>query len=373
MKCSYDRVINLDASSEALVKVDYDANIKFIESIQNIVVGNNIVIVTHPELKSMYAEPMETLLLDKAYNVQIIEVESGESSKSMLELSNLLDELLNLRLDRNDTIIALGGGVIGDLVGFAASIYKRGISVIQSPTTLLAQVDACIGGKTGINHATGKNLIGTFYQPKLTFIDLKVLSSLSKRDFRSGLAEVVKYAMIMDINFFDYIEAHAKEIANLDVLLHRDIWLELVSVSVESKCKVVEADEKEKGGREILNFGHTFAHAIETYFDYGKYMHGEAVAIGMLMATKLSVLEGYIDESVLIRFEKLLTQLGFSIFCEPVDIEKFIDLMRNDKKVYNNKIYFILLNSLGVAKSTTVENDDNIKQAIDAYLKKEPV
>lgn len=328
------------------------------------------VVVTNSSLKELCYKRIEAKLQEVFNTVHLIEVPDGEVEKNLDRVSMLLDVILDINLERRDYIIALGGGVIGDLVGFVASIYKRGVGLIHLPTTLLAQVDSSIGGKTGVNHSVGKNLIGTFYQPNCILSDISFLDTLPKREWLCGMAEIVKYGVIGNISLFEYIEGHLDDIIEFDVNKSPEIWLKLISESSQQKVNVVQKDEKEAGLREILNFGHTFAHAIETHFEYGIYLHGEAVAIGMLMAGYLGVLIGDFSLDDLTRLERLIARLGFEIYLKDVNETQLFNLLKHDKKVKSGKIRFVLPLSIGEVVVKEVEDDSLVLKAISKYINK---
>ena len=320
---------------------------KFPELLKGQSIGRRIAIITHPEL-AQYAETVKLPLEEAGYAVSVISFPSGETGKSMETVIRLIDQMMAAKLDRTDTVIALGGGVVGDVAGFAASIYLRGIHLIQVPTTLLAQVDSAIGGKTGVNLPSGKNLVGTFYQPLFTLVDLSVLATLATREVRSGLAEIVKYGVIGNTGLFKYIETHAEKIAKCDVVASPDLWAHLITRSASDKAKVVSSDEKEAGLREILNFGHTIAHGIEAAFNYETYLHGEAVAIGMLGATRIARRLSLLDVKSTNRIETLLNRLGFTLTVRPdVPPEAILEIMARDKKVRDGKMRFVLPMDIG--------------------------
>lgn len=281
----------------------------------------------------------------------------------MASVESILDLLLSSRHDRRSTIIALGGGVIGDIAGFAASIYQRGVNFIQIPTTLLSQVDSSVGGKTGVNHPLGKNMIGAFYQPQCVIADIASLRTLPRRELSAGLAEVIKYGLICDAGFFDWLEI------NIGGLLAGDeeLLAQAVLVSCQNKARVVELDEREGGLRAILNLGHTFGHAIETTMGYGKWLHGEAVAAGMVMAIDLSIREGSIDEQVRQRGVALLKQAALPVNPPPeMTVEQFLDAMAIDKKNVDGKIKLILLRALGEAFVTDQYSHEKLLQTLTA-------
>jgi 3-dehydroquinate synthase len=279
----------------------------------------------------------------------------GEEYKTVENWQRIIDELITMGAQRDATVVALGGGVIGDLAGFAAASYMRGIRVVQMPTTLLAQVDASVGGKTGVNHADGKNLIGAFHQPAAVVADLDTLTTLGNRDFRAGLAEVVKYGAIRDAHLFAWLEANADAISSR----LPDLLIESVYESVRNKAEVVAADEHESGQRALLNFGHTFGHALETVTGYRQYRHGEAVAIGMVLAARLSEFLGLAEVGTSERLYDLLDRLGLPTEL-PSDIERarLLKRMRLDKKNRADQIRLILLESVGKAVVRACPTDD---------------
>ncbi|MGB7346880.1 MAG: 3-dehydroquinate synthase [Pirellulaceae bacterium] len=271
-------------------------------------------------------------------------VPSGEPSKSIAQYEELLGWMLQCGADRRSVVIAIGGGVIGDLAGFAAASFTRGIRFVQVPTSLLAMVDSSVGGKTGINLPTAKNMVGAFWQPSLVWIDTNVLSTLPKRDYISGLAEVIKYGVIDDREFFEWLEANAEALNKRENTAVRYA----IALSCQSKANVVGEDERETSGRRaILNYGHTFAHAIEATAGYGTFMHGEAVAIGMQMASRLAIDLGLCDGELLDRQTKLLQACGLPITFAAADPDKMLPVMRRDKKVAHGKLRFILPTKIG--------------------------
>ena len=270
-------------------------------------------------------------------------IPDGETSKSLHEAEKLYTRAIETGLDRKSVVIALGGGVVGDLAGFVAATFMRGISLIQIPTTLLAQVDSSVGGKTAVNHALGKNLIGAFHQPRAVFIDLNFLKTLPEREIKSGLGEVVKYGVISDGKFFSYLEDNA------DKILQRDLktLAHVVKRSCEIKAQVVSADEKEAGLRRILNFGHTMAHAIEEETHYQKFRHGEAVAIGMLAAAQISLEFGKTSADNIERLERLIKKFGMVTTCAGLDADKLYDVTFRDKKTVGGVVNWVLMKNFG--------------------------
>ena len=277
------------------------------------------------------------------FSCDVALVPDGETSKSLSEAEKIFTRAIESGLDRKSVIIALGGGVVGDLAGFVAATFMRGINLIQIPTTLLAQVDSSVGGKTAVNHALGKNLIGAFHQPRAVFIDLKFLETLPEREIKSGLGEVVKYGIISDEKFFSFLEDNAEKILQRDLktLAH------VVRRSCEIKAAVVSADEKESGLRRILNFGHTLAHAIEEETGYKKFRHGEAVAIGMLGAALISLELGKTSAENVVRLEKLLKRFGMMTNCAGLDAEKLYAVTFRDKKTVGGVVNWVLMKNFG--------------------------
>ncbi len=308
------------------------------------VCGQKVLIVSNETIAPLYLELVEKQLSDK--QVDRVILADGEQYKNLDNLNLIFDQLIARHHDRKTTVIALGGGVVGDMTGFAAACYQRGVPFIQIPTTLLAQVDSSVGGKTAVNHALGKNMIGAFYQPQAVIIDTDTLSTLSGREFCAGLAEVIKYGLILDADFFEWLEC------NLEALLNRDqpALAYAVELSCISKSRIVSADETEQGVRAILNLGHTFGHAIETFQQYKDWIHGEAIAAGMVMAAELSVMAGDLSRADLVRVKNLLTACSLPI-APPrgMAAEDFMRLMVRDKKVLDGQLRLVLLKNLGSA------------------------
>lgn len=303
------------------------------------------VIVTNETVAPLYADRLRTQLLAGYGRVDLVVLPDGERHKDWPTLNRICDHLLGEALDRKTVLFALGGGVIGDMTGFAAAIYMRGVPFVQVPTTLLAQVDSSVGGKTAINHPLGKNMLGAFYQPERVIADLDTLDSLPDRELRAGLAEVIKYGPIADAGFLDWIEDH------LDALLARDktALAQAVRRSCEIKADVVGQDEREQGLRAILNFGHTVGHAIESGLGYGEWLHGEAVACGMVLATDLSHRMGLVPAAVVDRLRALVERAGLPVQPPPLGAARYLQLMRVDKKAEAGAIRFVLIESLGRA------------------------
>jgi len=302
-------------------------------------------VVTNTTVAELYLDSL-TAVLDKQ-GVEVVQVvlPDGEKFKNWETLNSIFDTLLSHHCERKTALIAMGGGVIGDLAGFAAAVYMRGVPYIQIPTTLLAQVDSSIGGKTAINHPQGKNMIGAFYQPKLVLADTATLNTLPQREFSSGLAEVIKYGLIRDEAFFDWLDR------NVEMLLKHDTAALVYAIrrSCENKVAVVAADERESGVRALLNLGHTFGHAIETGEGYGTWLHGEAIAVGTLLAAQLSRRMGLISEAEVQRITSIYRRARLPISAPDFGAKRYLQLMSLDKKVERGRIRFILLRKIGEA------------------------
>jgi len=331
--------------------------------------GSSALLITNDRIAPMHLDRYKNLLLEGGdINLHTLVIPDGEDKKTLDVLNLILDKCLEEGLDRKVTFLALGGGVIGDMVGFAAAIYQRGVNFIQIPTTVMAMVDSSVGGKTGVNHPLGKNMIGAFHQPECVFMDTENLSTLPNREFQSGLAEVIKYGLIRDAPFFEWLEKNMEEVHNRDPATLRY----MLKRSCENKAEVVKEDEKEAGVRATLNLGHTFGHAIENGSGYGKYLHGEAVAIGACMATTMSARMGWIDEDLV----KRTYDIHIAAKC-PVDLpldsvmntEIFLRAMSIDKKVANGQLRLILLKGdLGNCVFTADFDEGAMKETIEEFV-----
>ena len=328
----------------------------FIEKLRKIDLDSKVAIITNPKVAGFY---LSYLLKNiSAKELYIVTVPDGEEYKNFETINFILDRLFDHKLDRKSTLIAFGGGVVGDMTGFAASIFQRGVDFIQIPTTLLSQVDASVGGKTGINNRYGKNLVGSFYQPKAVYIDTYFLKTLPKREFSAGVAEIIKMAAVFDKDFFEWLEKNSLEDKkNLEYAIKK---------SIEIKADVVAKDEKESGLRAALNYGHTFAHVIENETNYKRFLHGEAVAIGIAMANELAMKLGLLSEDSANRVKKLLKRYSLPTYYHIKDIEDFYEHFFLDKKSQNSKIKFVLPKEIG----GVVIRDDIDENIVKEILKK---
>jgi 3-dehydroquinate synthase len=318
--------------------------------------GGDALIVTNPTIAALYLSRLRDSLSARYGRVLSVELPDGEEHKNWQTLNLVFDALLSAGCDRRTTVYALGGGVIGDIAGFAAASFMRGVPYVQVPTTLLAQVDSSVGGKTAINHPLGKNLIGAFHQPLRVVCDLEVLKTLPDRELRAGLAEVVKYGPIADWPFFEWTEQHATALLARD----RDALAHAIQRSCEIKAQIVARDERESDVRAILNFGHTFGHAIEAGLGFGHWLHGEAVAAGMVLGASLSVRLGMIDVALAQRLTALLSRLGLPTKAPALGADRYLALMRLDKKALGRAIRFVVLTGAGEAA---------LRQAPDAVVR----
>jgi 3-dehydroquinate synthase len=309
------------------------------------VASRAVALITNKVVAPLYLERTKHALEQAGARVVPVLIDDGEPAKSWASIDHVMDAMLAARCGRDSVIVALGGGVVGDLAGFAAAVYQRGIGFIQVPTTLLAQVDSSVGGKTAINHARGKNMIGAFHQPLAVVADVATLDTLPDRELRAGMAEVIKHGFILDLEFVGWLEA------NIGKLLGRDraALTHAVRRSCELKAQVVAADERETGLRAILNFGHTFGHAIETGVGYGNWLHGEAVATGMVMAAELSARVGTLRREDAARVKALVDRAGLPVRGPALPLENYLELMQVDKKAADGKPRFVLLEGLGRA------------------------
>ncbi|MDZ4255815.1 MAG: 3-dehydroquinate synthase [Sulfuritalea sp.] len=324
-----------------------------------------IALVSNTTVAPLYLDVLARGLEKVGVGITPIILPDGEAHKTWESLNLIYDALLAARCDRSTTVVALGGGVIGDLAGFAAATYQRGVPFIQVPTTLLSQVDSSVGGKTGINHPRGKNMVGAFWQPKLVLADTDTLRTLPDRELSAGMAEVIKYGLIRDLPFLEWLETH------MEGLMARDgeLLAHAIERSCANKAEVVAADEFETakdGGRALLNLGHTFGHAIETGMGYGEWLHGEAVAAGTLMAAELSQRLGWLSPADVERIRALLLRAGLPLTAPDLGAARYLELMSHDKKVIAGSLRLILLKSLGDAVTTADVPQEEIVAAIAA-------
>lgn len=350
--------VDLDRSYHILINRGLTAEVG--ARLSDFGVSHRAALVTNPTVMGLYGKDVISSLESAGFSVVVIEMPDGEEFKNLEEVSKVYDRLVKEKFDRTCPIVALGGGVVGDLAGFVAATYLRGVPYVQVPTTLLAQVDSSVGGKTAVNHEKGKNLIGSFYQPKMVIIDPDVLSTLDEREVSTGFAEMVKHGIIRDKEYFDSLEVNASKLLALDAEIDGAIMR-----SCEIKASVVSEDEKETGLRGILNFGHTFAHAIEAVAGYSTYRHGEAVSMGMVMAAGFSAELGLCDAALEGKIKGLLDLLGLPTDAPKLDQEDIFASMLLDKKVKVGRVRFVLLKALG---EVVVEEVDEDK--LRNYLKK---
>jgi 3-dehydroquinate synthase len=306
-----------------------------------------VAVVTNPTVAELYLDPLSEALKQFDFEITPVLIPDGEEHKNLNSLSLIYDRLIGERFERKSCLLALGGGVVGDLAGFAAATFLRGVPYVQVPTTLLAQVDSSVGGKTGVNHRDGKNLIGAFYQPRLVLIDVAVLCSLPRREFMAGLAEVIKYGIIDDPALFKLLEGRLEKLIEFE----RPLLIEVVAASCAIKARVVEQDEREDDFRAVLNFGHTIGHALESITGYTRFLHGEAVGVGMAQAAAISVRLGFCDQNSSERIRELITRAELPTEI-PADVapEKLIQRIEVDKKAAEGKVKFVMCAGIGKAR-----------------------
>ena len=341
------RILNV-ALNERSYPIYIGSELSLLKYLLPFVSGRQVMIVSNDVVAPLYLMGYVDFLSEAGKTVATCILPDGEAYKTLDTLKLIFDALMQHRFNRDCTVIALGGGVVGDMAGFAAASYQRGVDFIQVPTTLLSQVDSSVGGKTGVNHPLGKNMIGAFKQPKLVMADMSLLSTLPDRELSAGLAEVIKYALIGDLAFLDWLES------NIQGLMKRDSILlaEAVFRSCQHKALIVAADEHEQGDRALLNFGHTFGHAIESFMGYGEWLHGEAVATGMLMAADLSARIGWIASEDVARIRRLLLAAKLPVSVPDIGCDAFLSLMSQDKKVLDGQLRLVLLKKMGQAVIT---------------------
>ena len=329
--------------------------------VNNAKFSKKALLVTDTNVKKFFSGEIILALESAGLDVKLVTIPAGETSKSLAEAEKIYTAAIEFGLDRKSAIFALGGGVVGDLTGFIAATYLRGVPFIQIPTSLLAQVDSSVGGKVAVNHQLGKNLIGAFYQPKAVFINIDMLNTLLSREIASGLGEIVKYGVISDADLFKYLEENAYQ----TLALENEAMEHIIARSCEIKAEVVSKDEKEGGLRRILNFGHTMAHAIEKATGYSKYTHGEAVAIGMIGAAHISKTLGRIDEATFNRLQALIDKLGMLSKAQNCDVDHMFNAIFRDKKTINGKINWVLMDKIGKVSVVSDVPDDVVKAAFN--------
>jgi 3-dehydroquinate synthase len=321
--------------------------------------SNKAALISNPTVYDLYGKTVSESLKASGYDLTEVILPDGEEYKSLASTEKIYEALLKAKLDRKSALFALGGGVIGDITGFAASTYMRGIDFIQIPTTLLAQVDSSVGGKTGVNHPLGKNMIGAFWQPRLVWIDTATLKTLPRREFLSGFGEVIKYGVIWDEDFFAYLESNRDKILSLD----NEALIHIIRRSCEIKSEVVSKDERESGLRAILNYGHTIGHAIETITGYKEYLHGEAVAMGMHLEAKLSNHFGLIKKKAVARIKALIDSYGLpSEMPDEILINDLMEKMQIDKKTVGGKMHFVLPEKVGAVRIHSGITSEDMKK-----------
>lgn len=320
--------------------------------------GKQVMVVTNTTVEELYLQDLVNGL-EADFEVLSVVLPDGEQYKTQQYINQIYDALMDNHCSRDVTLIALGGGVIGDMTGFAAASFMRGVNFIQIPTTLLSQVDSSVGGKTGINHPKGKNMIGAFWQPQMVLADMHTLTTLPQRELSAGMAEVIKYALIMDADFLTWLEDSMSALMSLD----KAALAEAVARCCQYKADIVAQDERESGKRALLNFGHTFGHVIETHEGYGKWLHGEAVAAGMVQAAQLSQQMGWISEQDVQRISEVLQAAQLPIKPPAIDTQTALGLMQHDKKVKSGQVRLILLKSVGEAV-VTADFDQTLLEAV---------
>jgi 3-dehydroquinate synthase len=319
-------------------------------------------VVTNPVINKLYGKTLSEGLQNAGLEMECVEIPEGETHKTLQDAQTVYDHLIQNQYDRNTLLVALGGGVIGDLTGFIAATFLRGVPYVQVPTTLLSQVDSSVGGKTAVNHPQGKNLIGAFYQPQLVAIDLDTLSSLPADEFRAGMAEIIKYGVIEDPKLFAFLEKNSEKILAQDT----ECLEQIIETSCAIKAKVVERDERESSYRMVLNFGHTIGHAVEALTDYSQFKHGEAIAIGMIYAAKLSCQLGQCPREVVQRIESLVKQYGLPSRLPEFSADEYIQTMYRDKKAHDRNIRFILVKDIGRVEIVDRVAEADIQKALTA-------
>lgn len=356
------RILNVDLGDRSYpIYIGVDL-LERTDIFKSYITSKQVLVVSNVTVAPLYLEKVLTGLA--GFQVETVILPDGEEYKSINTLDDIFTTLLEKRFDRGCTLVALGGGVVGDMTGFAAACYQRGVDFVQIPTTLLAQVDSSVGGKTGVNHALGKNMIGAFHQPQCVIIDTTTLQTLEDRQLSAGIAEVIKYGLINDLEFFEWLEI------NMDQLVAKDP--QTLSYAIERSCfdkaEVVAADERESGMRALLNLGHTFGHAIETGMGYGQWLHGEAVGAGMCMAAGLSKKLGWMNQAEVDRVTALIKRANLPVYPpEDISVSQFLDLMSVDKKVKDGQLRLVLMKGIGKALVTSEFDSKALEELLNEY------
>ena len=359
---SHQKILNVDLGSKSYPIFIGSELLSQKSLITDHIHGQQVMIVSNKTVAPLYLDQLVSQL--DGYTVECMILPDGEQYKTLETVNTIFDALLKSKFDRTSTLIALGGGVVGDITGFAASSYLRGVNFIQIPTTLLSQVDSSVGGKTGVNHDLGKNMIGAFFQPKAVIIDVSTLDTLNDREFSAGMAEVIKYGLLGNAVFLSMIEENIELIMNRD----KDLITDVIFHSCEDKARIVALDEFENGKRALLNLGHTFGHGIENTFGYGVYLHGEAVSIGINMAAMLSMLEGDLSKEDINRIKNLLSKANLpTTIKKSMDSESLIKAMSLDKKTIDGNIRLVLLKSIGDSLITGSYSKENFNTVISNF------
>jgi 3-dehydroquinate synthase len=345
------------------IRIAPNARASLAAELSAIISPTSIAVVTSPEIRALYADDVLASLREAGHDAWLAEMPDGEEQKTLDTAVLLYDQFLANRMERSSLVVAVGGGVVGDVAGFAAATYMRGVPFVQMPTTLISQVDSSVGGKTAVDHALGKNLIGAFHQPRLVLIDIKTLMSLPDRQFKAGLAEVVRYAVIQSPPLFDLLRTRMAEILARDTAT----LTEIVHQSVSIKARIVELDETEGGLRGTLNYGHTFGHAIEAITGYARFLHGEAVAIGMVCAAEMAAARGMVDREFCAGQRDVLIAAGLPVSCpDDIDIAAVVDAMKLDKKVQSGRIRFVVPSAVGAVEMRDDFTDADATAAMEA-------
>ncbi|WP_027406701.1 3-dehydroquinate synthase [Anaerovibrio sp. RM50] len=356
------RIVKVDLGENSYnIYIGKDLHSEIIDFCQKRPFSKRGLIITDTNVGPIYGERLKAMIKEGGLEAEIYQIPAGESSKSLKSFEDIMTRCIELGLDRKSPVFALGGGVVGDLAGFVAASYMRGVPFVQVPTSLLAQVDSSVGGKVAVNHPLGKNLIGAFYQPKAVFMDLDWLKTLPKREIYTGLGEIIKYGIIYDKDFFQFLEENVQEVLDLK----EDVAAHMTARSCEIKAAVVSQDEKESGLRAILNFGHTMAHAIEKNTGYTRYNHGEAVAVGMVCAAHISRAMGLIDGASFDRVENLIRIMQLPTKAEGCDIDTLYEAIFHDKKTVNGQVKWVLMDGeIGKVRISKEIGQEMVKDAM---------